>query len=61
MARAFKGEVIIFFIGSGDKKLKGKSLSIAFSDIFIFFIISGNISSLKTLLRSELLSVSLDN
>jgi hypothetical protein len=61
MARAFKGGVIISFIGSGDKELKGRSLSVASFDIFIFLIISGSIPSLGISLRSELLSVSLDN
>jgi hypothetical protein len=61
MARAFKGEVIIFFIKSGNKELKDKSLFVAFFDIFIFFIISGNNSPLGILSKFELLSVFLDN
>jgi hypothetical protein len=61
MARAFKDEVIISFIRSGNKKLKGRSLFIATFNIFIFFIISGNISSLEILLKFELLSVFLNN
>jgi hypothetical protein len=61
MARAFKGEVIIFFIRLNNKELKDRSLSIAISDISISFIIFSNIFSLRILLRSELLSVSLDN
>jgi hypothetical protein len=61
MARAFKGGVIISFIGSDNKELKDRSLSVAFSDIFISFIVSGSNPSLEILPRSELLSVSLDN
>jgi hypothetical protein len=60
MARAFKGGVIIFFIRSGNKELKGRSLFIANSDIFISFIIFNSIPSLKISLRFELLSVFLD-
>jgi hypothetical protein len=61
VARAFKGEVIIFLIRLDDKELRGRSLSVANSDIFIFFIIFNNIPSLRILLRSELLSVFLNN
>jgi hypothetical protein len=61
MARASKGGVIISFIGSDNKELKDRSLSVASSDIFISLIVSGSNPPLEISPRSELLSVSLDN